>query len=160
MNINDGWLYGAGAVKIGKIVDGDAAEGARLQNRFMTKFPAIKRLKENVTKIVKERGYLKGLDKRRMRTRSEHSALNLLLQGAGALVMKRFAIELYDTTKMLDRHFILNIHDEIQAEVALGDIEVYTEECHKAFKRAEKYFNFRIKLEGEVKSGDNWKETH
>ena len=155
-----GWLYGAGVAKIGKIVDGDAAEGTRLQKRFMTKFPAIKKLKDGVEKAVQERGYIKGLDGRRMRTRSPHSALNLLLQGAGALLMKRFAIELYDATKHLDRHFVINCHDEIQAEVRPEHVEEYKEACLAAFRRAGEYFKFRIRIDGDVKVGDNWRETH
>jgi len=155
-----GWLYGAGADKLGKIVEGGAKEGAKLQSRFMKKFPAIKKLKDGVEQAVETKGYIRGLDGRRMRTRSPHSALNLLLQGAGALVMKRFAIELYNATTHLDRHFVLNVHDEIQAEVRPEHVEEYTAACHAAFKRAGEYFNFRIPIEGDVKVGNNWADTH
>lgn len=155
-----GWLYGAGVGKIGQIVGGGPKEGTRLQKKFMDKFPAIKSLKDTVEKAVETRGYLKGLDGRRMRTRSPHSALNLLLQGAGALVMKRFAIELYDSTKHLDRNFVLNVHDEVQAEVKPEHVEEYKEACLKAFNKAGEYFNFRIPIDGDVKIGENWKDTH
>ncbi len=155
-----GWLYGAGVAKIGKIVDGGPKEGATLQKRFMAKFPAIKKLKENVENTVETRGHLKGLDGRRMRTRSPHSALNLLLQSAGALIMKRFAIELYDATSHLDRHFVLNIHDEIQAEVRAEHVEEYKQACLTAFNRAGEYFKLRIPIDGDVKVGKNWNDTH
>jgi DNA polymerase-1 len=155
-----GWLYGAGVEKIGKIVGGGSKEGAKLQTRFMEKFPAIKKLKHNVGRAVEDRGYVTGLDGRRMRVRSPHAALNLLLQGAGALIMKKFAVILYDMTTHLDRHFVLNVHDEIQAEVKPVHVKPYEDACHEAFKLAGEYFNFRIIIEGDVKVGKNWQETH
>lgn len=155
-----GWIYGAGAAKTGVIVGGGAKEGKALQNRFMKKFPAIKKLKNQVAGVVERRGYMKGVDGRRLRTRSPHSALNLLLQSSGALLMKRFAIELHDATAHLDRHFVLNCHDEIQAEVRDDHVEEYSQACLDSFIKAGEYYNFRIPIDGEVKIGENWKETH
>lgn len=157
-----GWLYGAGAVKLGAIVGGSAKEGGKLQSRFMKKFPAIKKLKEAVENAVETKGCLKGLDGRRMRTRSPHSALNLLLQGAGALVMKRALIECdrLATKAGLDYEFVLNVHDEWQAEVSKNDADAFAALSIKAIQKAGKYFNFRIPLDGDAKIGINWKETH
>lgn len=154
------WLYGAGAEKIGQIIEGGKKEGEKLKNKFFKAYPQIKLLMDDVQKTTKERGYLKGLDGRRMKTRSQHSALNLLLQGAGALIMKRFAIELYKTTTHLNRYFVLNCHDEIQAEVATEHVKEYSEACLKAFNKAGEFFNFRIPIEGEVKTGETWRNTH
>lgn len=157
-----GWLYGAGPAKIGKIVNGGVEEGARLQARFMKQFPAIKKLKEAVTEAVKTRKYLKGLDGRKMKTRSEHSALNLLLQGAGALVMKRWLIEVWDEIQRrgLDATPVLNIHDEAQFEVREDQAEELAKICEECMPKAGAYFKFRIPIEGEAKIGDNWAETH
>jgi len=157
-----GWLYGAGAVKLGSIVGGSAKEGGKLQSKFMKKFPAIKKLKEAVVSAVESKGFIKGLDGRKMRTRSPHSALNLLLQGAGALVMKRALIECnrLTTAAKLDYRFVLNIHDEWQAEVSNKDAEAFAAISVKAIQLAGEYFKFRIPLDGEAKIGKNWKETH
>ena len=128
----------------------------------MKKFPAIKKLKEAVIEAIETRGYIKGLDGRRLRTRSPHSALNLLLQSAGALLMKRALIECDILAKEvnLDYEFVLNIHDEWQAEVAEKDAKKFSELSEKAILLAGEYFKFRIRTDGEAKIGKNWKETH
>lgn len=156
------WLYGAGPEKIGSIVGGGAAEGARLQANFMRKFPAIKKLKEAVAKAVQERKCIRGLDGREMKTRSEHSALNLLLQSAGALVMKRWFIEVMEEIdrRGLDACPVLNIHDEAQFEVREDQAEELAKICEDCMPKAGAFFKFRIPIEGEAKIGDNWKETH
>jgi len=157
-----GWLYGAGAGKLGQIVKGGAKEGSVLQARFMKKFPAIKKLKKAVEEAVETRGYIKGLDGRRMRTRSPHSALNLLLQGAGALVMKRWLIEvmLEVDKRGLDCTPVLNVHDEAQFEVRKDQVDEVAKICEDMMLVAGEYFNFRIPIEGESKIGKTWEETH
>lgn len=96
------FLYGAGDEKIGKIVHGDAKDGKRLKKEFLSKTPAIAELRAAIENtLVAQRGfkgeikkwkrkYLKGLDGRPLHVRSLHSALNLLLQSAGALVCKKW----------------------------------------------------------------------
>ena len=96
------FLYGAGDAKIGKIINGDAKEGKKVKRKFLKATPAIKNLREAVQdalavtergKVIKwKRHYLKGLDGRRLHVRSLHSALNLLLQSAGALICKKWIV--------------------------------------------------------------------
>jgi len=157
-----GWLYGAGAEKLGTIVGGGAKEGSKLQAKFMKNFPAVKKLKEAVMSRVEQFGYLKGLDGRRLRTRSPHSALNLLLQSAGALVMKQWAVLVMDEIAKsgLDATPVLNIHDEGQFEVREDQAEEFAKICEECMPLAGEAFNFRIKIEGEAKIGNTWEETH
>jgi len=157
-----GWLYGAGAEKLGTIVGGGAKEGSKLQAKFMKNFPAVKKLKEAVMSRVEQFGYLKGLDGRRLRTRSPHSALNLLLQSAGALVMKQWAVLVMDEIAKsgLDATPVLNIHDEGQFEVREDQAEEFAKICEACMPLAGEAFNFRIKIEGEAKIGNTWEETH
>lgn len=95
-----GFLYGAGDAKIGKIIGADAKEGKRIKKKFLTATPAIKSLRNAVQGCLADmehgrvshwkRHYLKGLDGRLLHVRSLHSALNLLLQSAGAIVCKKW----------------------------------------------------------------------
>ena len=75
-------VYGAGDAKIGKIINGDIKKGKQLRERFLRNLPALKKLKERVQQ-ASNRGFLKGIDGRRIHVRSQHSALNTLLQGSG-----------------------------------------------------------------------------
>ena len=84
-------VYGAGDAKIGKIINGDIKKGKQLRERFLRNLPALKKLKERVQQ-ASNRGFLKGIDGRRIHVRSQHSALNTLLQGSGAIVMKQAMI--------------------------------------------------------------------
>lgn len=85
------FLYGAGDEKIGSITGGGAGEGKKLKRKFLQSLPALKNLVTAVKEAAK-RGYLKGLDGRLLHVRSSHSALNTLLQSAGALVCKQWLV--------------------------------------------------------------------
>jgi len=160
-----GFLYGAGAVKLGEIVGGGFKEGDRLKKRFLRKLPAIAKLGEAVVAAVKKTGTLKALDGNRYYIRSEHSALNVLLQGAGALVMKFWLIE-YDKqlqkkwTPGKEYEFVLNIHDEAQVECDEDIAQEVGKIATQAFLTITKDIGFRIDLEGESKIGDTWYDTH
>ena len=82
------FLYGAGDAKVGEIVGKGRQAGKALKEEFLRKTPALAALRENVVRAA-AKGYLKGIDGRKLWVRSEHAALNTLLQGAGAIIMKR-----------------------------------------------------------------------
>lgn len=160
-----GWLYGAGSAKIGKIIGKGPKEGEKLKREFLKNLPAIDKLRKAVSKAAL-RGYLVGLDKRRMPIRHAHAAVNTLLQGSGAIVCKRWVVEF---NKMLresgyvhgeDYIQVAYVHDELQILVRkeLGD-EI-GKLCVKAIEKAGEYYNFRVPLTGEYKLGRNWAETH
>ena len=155
------FLYGAGDAKIGSIVGGSARAGADLKQRFLSNTPSLAGLRERVTR-ASQRGYLTGLDGRRLRVRSEHAALNTLLQAAGAVVMKKALVILDDYAKQwnIDYNFIGNIHDEVQSEVVADQAEKYGWLAVECLKAAGVHFNLRCPLDGEFQIGTTWAETH
>jgi len=155
------FLYGAGDAKIGTIVGGSAKDGADLKRRFLSNTPSLESLRDRVAR-ASGRGYLTGLDGRRLRVRSEHAALNTLLQAAGAIVMKQALVILdnYARQWKLDYKFIGNIHDEVQSEVAADQAEKYGWLAVECLKAAGMEFNLRCPLDGEYKVGTTWAETH
>ena len=155
------FLYGAGDAKIGTIVGGSAKDGADLKRRFLSNTPSLESLRDRVAR-ASGRGYLTGLDGRRLRVRSEHAALNTLLQAAGAIVMKQALVTLDDYARQwkLDYKFIGNIHDEVQSEVAADQAEKYGWLAVECLKAAGVEFNLRCPLDGEYKVGTTWAETH
>jgi len=154
-------LYGAGDAKIGQVVGGSKEDGSRLKERFFANQPSFKRLRERVTK-ASGKGYLKGLDGRRIFIRNAHASLNSLLQGGGAIVMKRALIILNNeaTKNNLDYKFVANIHDEWQVEVREDHAKDFGSLAVKAIEDAGDYYNMRCPLDAEYKIGDNWSETH
>ena len=156
------FLYGAGDEKIGKVIGKGAKEGAEIKATFLRKTPALRCLRDAVKAAAKERGYLFGLDGRRLPIRSEHAALNTLLQSAGAIAVKQATILLMDRIKAegLDAHLVAHVHDEVQLEVRKGLGERVGKMAVQAIQDAGKHFNFRCPLDGEYRVGGNWSETH
>jgi len=154
-------LYGAGDKKIGQVVGGSKDSGARLRERFFANQPTFKTLRDRVTKAA-TKGYLKGIDGRRIHIRNAHAALNSLLQGGGAIVMKRALIILNSeaTKNNLDYKFVANIHDEWQVEVSKDHTKDFGSLAVQAIKDAGDYYNMRCPLDAQYKVGGNWSETH
>jgi DNA polymerase I len=154
-------LYGAGDEKLGSVAGGGRTTGKKLRESFLNNLPSFAALKDRVSN-ASSRGYLTGLDGRRLQVRSEHSALNTLLQAAGAIVMKKALVILDDYAKLwkLDYKIIGNIHDEVQSEVAEKDAEKFGWLAVECLKAAGLEFNLRCPLDGEYKVGTTWAETH
>jgi DNA polymerase I-like protein with 3'-5' exonuclease and polymerase domains len=155
------FLYGAGDPKIGNIVGGDAADGNRLRKRFLRNTPSLEDLRSRVVEKAR-RGYLRGLDGRQLWVRSEHSALNTLLQAAGAIVMKKTLVLLEEFADKhgIDYKFVGNVHDEIQSEVATKQAEKFGWLAVECIKAAGISFQLKCPLDGEFKVGNTWAETH
>jgi len=156
------FLYGAGASKIGSIVGGGRVKGQRLIDKFLYNTPALKALKEKTAQHA-AKGYLTpNLDGRRLWVRSEHAALNTLLQGAGAILMKKALVILHNKLKcgIIEAHFVANVHDEWQIEVVEEDAERVGKMAVAAIKEAGLHYNLRCPTAGEYKIGNTWKETH
>ena len=155
------FLYGAGDAKIGSIIGGDARAGAKLKDQFLKATPSLRKLLLKVQRLAAQ-GTLPALDGRRVRVRSEHAALNTLLQSAGALVMKRALII---ASQKLENYgypykLVAQVHDEFQVEVP----EQYAERVgvifRNAIREAGRDFEMRCPLDGEYQIGDSWAETH
>lgn len=170
-----GFLYGAGDDKVGKLIDKGAKEGKQIKNRFLKALPKLKTLTDGVKNRIKQRGYLKGIDGRILKVREQYKGLNVLLQSAGAIVMKKALCILYDDCVakgwIEDRYylgeepddklyFVLNVHDEYQAEVEPEIVDEYKIMAVEAIRKAGEYFKFRCNLDGEAKVGASWFETH
>jgi DNA polymerase-1 len=156
------FLYGAGAAKIGKVVGAGAQEGQKLIDSFLENTPKLRVLREKVARISKSEGSLPGLDGRRLHIRSDHAALNTLLQGAGAIVMKQALVLLDARLKQLgvDYKFVANVHDEWQIEVAEDYADLVGKLGVRAIEDAGRVLKMRCPLTGEYKVGNSWKETH
>ena len=156
------FLYGAGDALIADIAGlKTAKEGKALKERFLRATPALASLKSRVEDAA-GRGWLKGLDGRKVHVRSVYSGLNTLLQSAGAILMKRQMVIL-DTLVFeagLDARQVATVHDEVQFEVADGDVGEFQKLAEQSMVLAGEYYNLRCPLAGEAKAGQTWKETH
>jgi DNA polymerase I-like protein with 3'-5' exonuclease and polymerase domains len=178
------FIYGAGDFKLGTIVlsEWDAeklakfykafppgnkrrrkivAIGKRSRSSLLSELPAFGKLVAGVHKAA-ERGYLRGIDGRKVPVRSKHSALNFLCQGAGALVMKRALIIMFDQFEEagLDVLPLLNVHDEVQLSVKPEEADDVGRIAAQSIADAGEAFSLRCPLAGDYDVGPTWAETH
>ena len=155
------FLYGAGPAKIGSVVGGNSSDGQKLIGKFLKNMPALNKLRKDIGAVA-SKGLIRGLDGRMLHIRHEHAALNTLLQGAGAVVCKRWLVEM---DRMiwehgLDAKLVASVHDEYQFEVAKPDIESFTKITKEAMYTTQKILDFKCDLDSDFKVGNNWAETH
>ena len=155
------FIYGAGDERLGKVVGGGRANGKRLKDRFLSNLPSLKTLTKRVQQASK-RGFLKGIDGRRIYIRSEHASLNSLLQGGGAIIMKKALVLLTNKIKVnnIDATVVANIHDEWQIQVKESQADLVGQMGVDAIEEAADHFKLRCPLTGQYKVGSDWSETH
>jgi|TARA_R100000329_G_scaffold40742_1_gene38143 DNA polymerase-1 len=154
------FLYGGGVKKIALVTNKKVSEAKKIKQRFLNNLPALSKLITQVQQAA-ERGYLVGLDKRHIKVRSAHAALNTLLQSSGALVCKQWLVEFNKSIEGIEGvQQVVWVHDEIQVECLEKDADTVGRLAVEAIKRTGEHFQLRLPLTGEYKIGDNWSETH
>lgn len=125
-------------------------------------------LKE-VTEAVKaaaEKGWLKGLDGRKIHVRKAYSAFNAVLQSGGAQVCKLWIVRFKERMEELgyvwrkDFKFRLWVHDEMQISHKPGLGPVIKEQAELAARDVATMLNLRGMLRTDGKTGKSWFDTH
>ena len=158
------FLYGAGNQKIGTSFDGSLGEveakrkGQEIRDAYVNAIEGLSDLLKAVKRAA-ERGFVRALDGRKLSVDKGHIALNYLLQGSAATIAKRWMLianeNLPETTRQL-----AFIHDELQFEAEEKDIKDLMFNLEHSAVRAGEYYNLRIPIAAEAKSGSNWAEVH
>ena len=169
-----GMLYGCGAVKAGTIIDPNEKDeivlrnlGKTAINSFLKGVPALAELKTKIESYILTRQHLIGLDKRVLYCRSPFKGLNVLLQSAGAILMKQVVITIHkniETTLSLPHgqewEQVLMVHDEVQLVCNPKYTEQIREQAMLAFPQAQEFFEFLCLIEGDSRVGSDWSATH
>jgi len=166
-NIEYALIYGAMNPKLGTMTQmrpagwSDERVGAAVRSIVESKIPALGDLMEKVRRASK-RGYLIGIDGRKLFIRSQHSALNLAIQGAGAIVMKYSICYLEDWINRYDLDVIKvgDFHDEAQADVLTDHVHAYGNLAVRSIRKAGESLHLNCPLDAEYKVGESWAETH
>jgi len=156
------FMYGAGNAKLGSIAGGSAKKGASLRAKFLQATPSLGQLIDLIQNIAETSKSVPGLDGRRIRVRKTHAALNTLLQGNGAIVLKRALLIFKEqlVAHKVPHKFVANVHDEWQLEVPQTYAQLVGQIGAECIKLAGEHFNLRCPLAGEYHVGDTWAETH
>ena len=154
-------LYGAGAAKVGTTVGGSAKQGAKLIDNFLNNTPSLKKLKAKVDKLA-AKGFVPAIDGRKIWVRSEHAALNSLLQSAGAIIAKQWIICFTEElkSKKIPYKLLAWVHDEVQLETPAEYGEIVGKIVAEAATTAGEKLKFRCPIAAEYRVGRNWHDCH
>lgn len=155
-------LYGAGDAKIGSIIGGGAQDGAIIRAKFMRGLPKYKQLIDWVKAHAERHKWVPGLDGRKVFVRSEHAALNCLLQSAGSITVKYWTMRVW---QLCEHHgipvqFVGHFHDEINALVRDGFHQQYIDINKRSMTWAQEALGISMQLDVDANIGDNWAEVH
>lgn len=190
-------IYGSGMEKTGRIIYGclsDAARtcgddgralfrewfgngdptpaklkkvGGKVRNNLINGIDGFAEFKKRVAFQVTKYGWVPGLDKRRVPVRSEHSAVNFMIQSCGAIICKRWGCDAFDElSATFDIGWqgqvvpILWVHDEYQFAVKEGYEQEVGEIVVKHARAAGEPYGFRVPLDSKYSVGQSWADTH
>ena len=162
--ISYAFLYGAGDAKLGhsydkQLSDGAAAKkGREIRKAYVDAIPGLKELLTAVKK-VSERGYVLGLDRRRILVDKPHKALNYLLQGSSAILAKRWMVLAYEYLPPTANQLAF-VHDELQYECKECDIEHLKFLLELKAVEAGEFYKLRCPIAAESQSGHTWADVH
>lgn len=170
------YIYGSGVGRLGmlyamdqKIYGADQKKlmfyGSKIKRSVEDNFTGYKELLTAVKDAFAKRGYLIGLDGRPLHPRKEYSALNLLIQSAGAIICKQWTINIYNLANSCfqygnDWEIHASVHDELQLSARPEIAEQFKGISAKAMEMTQEQLGVKTKLGVDVKIGDNWAMTH
>jgi len=158
------FLYGAGDRKIGVSIDKQLNDeeatkrGKEVRKAYIAAIPGLKELLEAVHK-ASERGFLYGLDNRRILVDSRHKSLNYLLQSSAATIAKRWMVLTNENLPETARQ-VAFVHDELQFECEEKDKEDLKFLLELTAVQAGEYYNMRCPVAAESQSGTTWADVH
>ena len=158
------FLYGAGDQRIGQAYDKQLPndeqkkKGEEIRKAYIAAIPGLKELLEGVHK-ASERGFVYGLDKRRILVDSKHKSLNYLLQGSSAVLAKRWMVLANEHLPKTARQLAF-VHDELQFEAESQEVDDLKFLLELTATQAGEYYKMRCPVAAESKSGTTWADVH
>lgn len=165
------FLYGASNHKLGQIMAdaGKKMSGKEVRRRMEKGITGLDKLVSIIADRC-ERGYILGIDGRRVPILSPHSALNFRLQSSGAIVMKKALVVFHFDVAPKAGHVVnnqpitfkycANVHDEVQLSVQPEYAKEIGQLFAKSIEIAGTQLELKCPVSGSYDIGDNWKETH
>ena len=161
------FLYGAGDAKIGLSVDKQLspdkarATGKQVRTAFIEAIDGLSELLQAVKKRSST-GTIMAVDGRKIYVDSTHKALNYLLQCSAGVIAKRWLQITHDHTKEMGLrcHQLAFIHDELQYESHPEHVDDLKSLLVLSAVESGEYYNLRIPIAADAKSGASWAEVH
>lgn len=130
----------------------------RVLEVYDEKFPAAKKLMNNVGQVAKNRGHIRTILNRRRRFgkgESTHKALNALLQGSAADIMKKAMLDVWQSgvCDVLGAP-LLTVHDELNFSVP--NTREGIEAVQEAHRLMENVYKLNVPITCDCEKGPDW----
>jgi DNA polymerase-1 len=121
--LNFSIIYGGGARTIMNQLGVQYTEARRLLKAYHETRPGIVSLNTTIAQTIQHRGYINNLYGRRLHVTEEHKALNALIQGSAADLMRDSVVRVDNLlTKSFASHIVNIVHDEIIIDADKSEI--------------------------------------
>lgn len=153
-------LYGSSFKRLSEILNCSISDAKNILDRFYRQLPFLKQIKIDIIEKIEAYTVLKAIDKRILTVRSNHAALNTLIQSCGAIIMKKALSILWENLRNKDAWVVATIHDEFQIEAKKENAEFVGQLAVDSIKKAGEHFKLRVPVSASFRVGNNWSETH
>ena len=163
--VNFGIVYGMSPHGLSERLGIPLEEAREYIENYFKNFPKVKEYIDTTIKEAYVRGYVRTVfgrirplpelhsSNKNVRSFGERAAVNATIQGTAADVIKLAMVQLHEKLKEINGFMVLQVHDEIVAEVP----EEKTEEAVKLIKETmENCVEFKVPLKVDVKTGKRW----
>lgn len=168
--INFSIIYGKTAFGLAKELGITQREASEYIERYFNQYPRVKEFEKEIVEFTEKNGYTETLFGRRriieginsknknIKSQAERMAVNSVIQGTAAEVLKQVMIEIYRYIKdKAGISLLLQVHDELIFEISQDRLEEYRENIEKIMRECVKFDS--VPLEINTNIGVNWAET-
>jgi DNA polymerase-1 len=169
--VNFGIIYGSSAFGLANQLGIAQADAQATIDAYFERYQGVRRFLDETVENAKRDGYVKTLLGRRrylpdlasknrvLRQAAERMAVNTVIQGSEADLIKRAMVDLDAALaeRKLRSRMILQVHDELVFEVPQNEVKELTA---LAVERMKGVYSLRVPLEVDVGAGGTWREAH
>lgn len=168
--INFSVIYGKTPYGLSKELNITPKEAGNYINKYFEKYKSVKGFEEDIINKTESLGYTKtlfgrqriidGINSRNknIKNQAERMAVNSVIQGTAAEIIKKVMIKINEFIKDKDDIFmLLQVHDELIFEIHEDSIDKYKEKIEDIMRNTVKFDD--VPLEINTNIGKNWAQT-
>ena len=165
--INFSILYGKTPFGLSKELKIPVADASQYIKTYFEQYPKVKKFLENILENARKNGFVETLygtrryinninsSNKNLQAQANRMAVNTVVQGTAANIIKKVMIKLYDEFKNNDDiKMLLQVHDELIFEVKDEVSEKYMEKIKEIMEETIKFEDIRLRANGSV--AKNW----
>ncbi|ALA95750.1 DNA polymerase I [Leptotrichia sp. oral taxon 212] len=165
--INFSILYGKTPFGLSKELKIPVADASQYIKTYFEQYPKVKKFLENVLENARQNGFVETLygtrryinninsSNKNLQAQANRMAVNTVVQGTAANIIKKVMIKLYDEFKNNDDiKMLLQVHDELIFEVKDEVSEKYMEKIKEIMEGTIKFEDIKLSANGSL--AKNW----